>query len=61
MNPNETNRLLVKIARLYYEQEHTQGEIAEQLNISRQKVQRSLQKAKEEGIVQVGIRPVPGT
>ena len=61
MNPNETNRLLVKIARLYYEQEYTQGEIAEQLNISRQKVQRSLQQAKEERIVQVVVRPVSGT
>jgi DNA-binding transcriptional regulator LsrR (DeoR family) len=34
------NRLLNKIARLYYEQELTQNEIAGQLRLSRQKVQR---------------------
>jgi DNA-binding transcriptional regulator LsrR (DeoR family) len=61
MNSDETNRLLVKIARLYYEQELTQGEIADRLNISRQKVQRTLHQAKEEGVIQVVIRSIAGT
>ena len=60
MNVIENNRLFVKIARLYYEQDLTQSEIGERLRLSRQKVQRLLQQAKDKGIVQVNIRPVVG-
>lgn len=54
------NRLLVKVARLYYEQEMTQNQIASQLRLSRQKVQRLLSQAKADGIVQITIHPITG-
>jgi DNA-binding transcriptional regulator LsrR (DeoR family) len=52
------DKILVKIARLYYEQDLTQMEIAKRLRLSRPKVQRLLQRSRDEGIVQVIIRPV---
>jgi DNA-binding transcriptional regulator LsrR (DeoR family) len=57
---SDHNRLLVKIARLYYEQEMTQGEIAKRLRLSRQKVQRLLHQAHHQGVVRIGIRPIMG-
>ena len=60
MKATDHERLLVKAARLYYEQEFTQAKISKQLRLSRQKVQRLLQAAREEGIVQISIRPVMG-
>src|SRR2546422_941150 len=54
------NRLLVKIARLYYEQDMTQGEIGKRLRLSRQKVQRLLHQARDQGVVRIGIRPMMG-
>jgi DNA-binding transcriptional regulator LsrR (DeoR family) len=54
------NRLLVKIARLYYEQDMTQGEIGKRLRLSRQKVQRLVHQARDQGIVRIGIRPIMG-
>ena len=56
----DQERLLVKAARLYYEQELTQAEISQRLRLSRQKVQRLLQTARNEGVVQISIRPVMG-
>jgi DNA-binding transcriptional regulator LsrR (DeoR family) len=56
----DQERLLVKTARLYYEQELTQAEISQRLRLSRQKVQRLLQTARSEGVVQITIRPVMG-
>jgi DNA-binding transcriptional regulator LsrR (DeoR family) len=56
----DQERLLVKAARLYYEQELTQAEISQRLRLSRQKVQRLLQTARSEGVVQISIRPVMG-
>ena len=53
-------RLLAKIARLYYEQEMTQAEISERLGLSRQRVQRLLSNARDEGIVNIAIQPVMG-
>src|SRR5665213_1924714 len=53
-------RLLVKAARLYYEQDMTQAEISTQLRLSRQKVQRILDEAREEGIVNISIHPIMG-
>jgi DNA-binding transcriptional regulator LsrR (DeoR family) len=61
MSATENQRLLVKVARLYYEQDLTQNEISERLRLSRQKVQRLLHQAQEEGVVQINIRPVMGT
>ena len=56
----DRERLLVKVSRFYYEQELTQSQISERLRLSRQKVQRLLKQAKDQGIVQVTIRPVIG-
>ncbi|MCK4724688.1 MAG: sugar-binding transcriptional regulator [Anaerolineales bacterium] len=60
MNPSDHERTLVKVARLYYEQELTQADISKQLRLSRQKVQRLLQTARREGVVQISIRPLMG-
>lgn len=54
-------RLLVKAARLYYEQELTQSDIGQRLRLSRQKVQRLLSQARAEGIVQINVNPIMGT
>jgi DNA-binding transcriptional regulator LsrR (DeoR family) len=54
------NRLLVKIARLYYEQDMTQGDIGKRLRLSRQKVQRLVHQARDQGVVRIGIRPIMG-
>jgi DNA-binding transcriptional regulator LsrR (DeoR family) len=54
-------RLLVKVARLYYEQELTQADIGQRLRLSRQKVQRLLSQARAEGIVQINVNPIMGT
>jgi DNA-binding transcriptional regulator LsrR (DeoR family) len=61
MSVPDKHPLLVKIARLYYEQDLTQNEIGDRLRLSRQKVQRLLRQAREEGVVQINIRPVIGT
>jgi DNA-binding transcriptional regulator LsrR (DeoR family) len=46
---------LIKVARLYYEQDKTQEEIAARLKISRPRVSRLLQQAREQGIVRITI------
>lgn len=53
-------RLLTKIARSYYQEELTQAQIADRLRMSRQKVQRLLREARDEGIVHIAIAPVMG-
>ncbi len=60
MLSKDHERLLVKVARFYYEQELTQSEISNRLRLSRQKVQRLLKQAKDVNIVQITIRPVIG-
>src|SRR5262245_58640732 len=60
ISATDHNRLLVKISRLYYEQDMTQGEIAKRLRLSRQKVQRLVHQAREQGVVRIGIRPIMG-
>ena len=57
----DEQRLLVKIARMYYEQDMTQARIAQVLDLSRQKVQRLLSQARDEGVVHILVRPVAGT
>ena len=53
-------RLLIKVAKLYYENAKTQDEIAKQLRISRPKVSRLLSEAREAGVVQITIASEPG-
>lgn len=48
-------RLMVRVARMYYEQGQRQPQIAEQLHISQAKVSRLLKRAEELGIVRVTI------
>lgn len=52
------HRLLVKIARLYYEQDLTQAQIGDRLRLSRQKVQRLLRETQNQGVVQIYIKPI---
>jgi DNA-binding transcriptional regulator LsrR (DeoR family) len=54
-------RLLSKIGKLYYEQKLTQQEISERLRLSRPKISRLLQRAEEEGIIQITIFSPPGS
>jgi DNA-binding transcriptional regulator LsrR (DeoR family) len=56
----DQDRLLVKVARLYYESELTQARIAQRLRLSRQKVQRLLDTAKEKGVVRIVVEPLQG-
>jgi len=56
----ERQRLLVKVARLYYEQELTQSQIGARLRLSRQKVQRLLREARDRDVVRISVRPVMG-
>ena len=51
----EDHHFWAKIAKLYYEDDLTQGEIAKKLGYSRVKIHRILRSAKEAGIVQVNI------
>jgi len=53
-------RLLVKIARMYYERDMTQARIAARFGMSRYKVQRLLKKCRKTGVVHILIRPAPG-
>lgn len=48
-------RLALVVARLYYFDDLSQGQIAQQLGLSRQKVNRLLKKAKEWGLVQITL------
>jgi DNA-binding transcriptional regulator LsrR (DeoR family) len=51
--------LLTRVASLYYLEDATQAEIASALGFSRPKVARMLRKAREQGIVEITIRPHP--
>ena len=54
--PSRKNiHLMVQAARMYYEEGLTQQAIADQIGLSRQKVSRLLNLAREEGIVQITI------
>lgn len=46
---------MIKIAKLYYEQNYTQNDIANMFNISRQTVGRILNAAQKKGIVQIKV------
>lgn len=51
----DEKRLLVKVSKLYYEEGLSQDEILERLNLSRSKISRLLQQAREAGIVQIAV------
>ncbi len=53
----DETRLLVKMARMYYQHEMTQAQIAARVGMSRQKVQRLLRKSRETGVVHILIKP----
>lgn len=48
-------RILTKVAHMYYDQNMTQQEIADKLLISRPSISRLLQKARQEGIVDIKV------
>lgn len=54
----DEKRMQVKVARLYYERDMTQAEIARHVGFSRQKVQRLLRKARANGTVDILVKPV---
>ena len=56
----DQDRLLVKVARLYHESGLTQARIAQRMRLSRQKVQRLLDSAKEKGVVRIVVEPLQG-
>ena len=51
----EDVRLLTKVSKLYYEEGLLQDEIVARLNLSRSKVSRLLQQARDEGIVRITV------
>jgi DNA-binding transcriptional regulator LsrR (DeoR family) len=55
LSRSEELRLLVKVSKLYYEENQTQDEILARLNLSRSKVSRLLQQARDEGIVKITV------
>ena len=57
---NETQKLMVKIAKMYYEEGLTQAAISKQLGISRPKVSRLMQEAMEQGLIRIEIASIPG-
>lgn len=48
--------LLVRVATLYYEEDYSQQEIADILQISRSNISRMLKEAKQKGLVEIRIR-----
>lgn len=48
--------LLIRVATLYYEEDHNQQQIANMLNISRSNISRLLKEAKQKGLVEIRIR-----
>ena len=51
--------LLARIASLYYLQDRTQAEIAVEFGLSRQKVQRLICRAREQGIIEIHVHSAP--
>lgn len=55
MNDNERLKKVITAAKLYYQMDYSQQDIARKLNVSRPTVSRMLQQAKSEGIVKIQI------
>jgi len=51
----ERDKLLYEVSKLYYEDKMTQEKVAKQMGLSRQRVQRFLDAARKEGIVQIHL------
>ncbi len=58
--PAEEVRLLTKISKMYYEENLTQDEIVARLHLSRSKVSRLLQQARDVGIIKITVISPPG-
>lgn len=56
----EHHRLLYRIAQAYYVDESTQREIAQRFKLSRPKVSRLLQEARDEGVIDIVLVAPPG-
>lgn len=52
---------LARVAHLYYEENKTQGEIADMLRVSRPLVSRMLNEARSIGIVEIRVRSLTST
>ena len=57
----EKLRLMIKIAKLYYESGLTQDAISQRLRLSRPRVSRLMQEALDQGIVKISIEEEPGS
>lgn len=55
MLDQETHELLARVASMYYEQDMTQNEIADELGLSRVKVYRLLRESRAKNVVQISI------
>ena len=55
LSPIDEQRLLVKVSKMYYEEGLAQDDIMLRLNLSRSKISRLLQQARDEGIVQITV------
>lgn len=53
---DDRDELLARIATLYYHQDQSQQEIAEQFSLSRSNISRMLKEARERGVVEIFIR-----
>lgn len=56
---DQNSRLMIKVAKLYYENNLTQDAISQKLRISRPRVSRLLQEARDTGIVQIKVASFP--
>jgi DNA-binding transcriptional regulator LsrR (DeoR family) len=54
-------KLLYKIAKAYYQDDLTQNQVGQRFGLSRVKISRLLQQARDEGIVQIAIISPPGS
>lgn len=61
MEMKDDKRLLIKVCKMYYEEDMTQSQIANATGIYRTTVGRMLKKAREEGIVKITIDDHIGT
>lgn len=57
----EAQHLAVKVAQLYYDSGLTQDDIAQKLRLSRPKVSRLLQEARDAGLVKITVADLPGS
>ena len=60
LTTKEEMRLLSKVGKLYYEEGLTQNEIVDRLQLSRAKISRLLQAARDRGVVQIMVISPPG-